>query len=40
MFEYLMPALLLRPYPNTLLEISSAAAVDVQIAYGQSKKAP
>ncbi len=40
MFEYLMPALFLRSYPNTLLEQSCLAAVQGQIAYGNAKNAP
>jgi cyclic beta-1,2-glucan synthetase len=40
MFEYLMPTLLCRHYPNTLLEQSCRAAVQYQIAYGQSKQVP
>ena len=35
MFEYLMPALLLRNYDGTLLERSCLAAVDGQIEYGK-----
>ncbi|HET9589898.1 MAG TPA: glucoamylase family protein [Anaerolineales bacterium] len=40
MFEYLMPALLTKRYRNTLLDQSSLAAVEHQIAYGQSKRVP
>ncbi len=40
MFEYLMPALLIRSYPGTLLERSGLAAVDGQIAYARRKKIP
>jgi len=40
MFEYLMPALLARSYPDTLLDQSCRAAVDRQIAYAASKKVP
>jgi cyclic beta-1,2-glucan synthetase len=40
MFEYLMPALLSRHYPDTLLEQSCRAAVQHQISYGQSKQVP
>ena len=32
MFEYLMPSLLMRDYPGTLLSQSDEAAVDYQIA--------
>ncbi|SDJ07529.1 GH36-type glycosyl hydrolase domain-containing protein [Aliiruegeria lutimaris] len=35
MFEYLMPALLLRSVPGQLLGQSEIAAVDIQIHYGQ-----
>jgi len=40
MFEYLMPPLLLRTYPDTLLYQSSLAAIDQQIAYGRQKGVP
>ena len=40
MFEYLMPTLLMRSYPGTLLHESVAAAVDTQIAYGREKGIP
>lgn len=40
MFEYLMPVLLLRSYPNTLLNHSAVAAVDVQIEYGRLNQKP
>ncbi len=40
MFEYLMPPLLMRSYPETLLYQSCEAAVDQQIAYGQERKVP
>jgi cyclic beta-1,2-glucan synthetase len=40
MFEYLMPTLLTRRYPNSLLEQSCCTAVEHQIAYGQSKHTP
>jgi cyclic beta-1,2-glucan synthetase len=40
MFEYLMPTLLSRHYPETLLEQSCRAAVQHQIAYTQSKQIP
>ncbi len=36
MFEYLMPALWMRVYPNTLLERSMIAAVRSQLAYAAS----
>ncbi len=37
MFEYLMPALWMRIYPNTLLERAAIAAVHSQQAYAQDK---
>jgi cyclic beta-1,2-glucan synthetase len=37
MFEYLMPALWMRLYPNTLLEDAAETAVQVQRAYAASK---
>jgi cyclic beta-1,2-glucan synthetase len=40
MFEYLMPQLLLRRYPNTLLDESCRGAVDRQIAYGRERGVP
>ncbi|MEP7286266.1 MAG: glucoamylase family protein [Chloroflexota bacterium] len=40
MFEYLMPRLLMRTYPNTLLDQSYQSVVDYQIAYGQQNKVP
>ncbi|MGZ9224224.1 MAG: GH36-type glycosyl hydrolase domain-containing protein, partial [Anaerolineales bacterium] len=40
MFEYLMPALFTQRYYNTLLDQSSQAAVEHQIAYGQSRRVP
>jgi cyclic beta-1,2-glucan synthetase len=40
MFEYLMPDLLLRRYPATLLAESSQAAVARQIAYGRARGVP
>ncbi len=40
MFEYLMPALMMRSYEGTLLQHSCLAAVDCQIAYGNQKKVP
>ena len=40
MFEYLMPALMMRSYEGTLLQHSCLAAVDYQIAYGNRKKVP
>jgi hypothetical protein len=40
MFEYLMPGLWMRSYPDTLLERSKKAAVEVQQAYATSKHIP
>jgi cyclic beta-1,2-glucan synthetase len=40
MFEYLMPALWMRSYPNTLLERSCTGAVHCQQAYGIRKGVP
>ncbi len=40
MFEYLMPELLLRRYPETLLMESCETAVARQIAYGQERGVP
>jgi hypothetical protein len=40
MFEYLMPTLWMRLYPNTLLERAAEAAVRTQRAYAASRKVP
>jgi cyclic beta-1,2-glucan synthetase len=40
MFEYLMPGLWLRAYPDTLLAGSKEAAVSVQQAYASDKRIP
>jgi hypothetical protein len=40
MFEYLMPALWMRMYPNTLLERAAQAAVMAQRAYAAEKGVP
>ncbi len=40
MFEYLMPALLMRNYEGTLLQRSCLAAVDAQIDYARRKQVP
>ncbi len=40
MFEYLMPALWMRSYPNTLLAQTQEASVRVQQAYGAEKGIP
>jgi cyclic beta-1,2-glucan synthetase len=40
MFEYLMPDLFMRTYPDTLLHQSGLVAVERQIAYGSEKRVP
>jgi len=40
MFEYLMPSLWMRTYPNTLLERATVAAVRAQRAYATQKHIP
>ncbi len=40
MFEYLMPVLWMRTYPNTLLDNSRIAAVRLQQIYGDEKRVP
>ncbi|HVF85747.1 MAG TPA: glucoamylase family protein, partial [Abditibacteriaceae bacterium] len=40
MFEYLMPPLLTKNYPNSLLEHACRAAVQRQIAYGRKRGIP
>jgi cyclic beta-1,2-glucan synthetase len=40
MFEYLMPQLLLRNFPGTLLDQSCRASVRRQIAYGRERSVP
>jgi len=40
MFEYLMPAIWMRIYPNTLLERAVDAAVQVQRVYAEGKSIP
>jgi hypothetical protein len=40
MFEYLMPSIWMRTYPNTLLDRACAAAVRSQQAYASSKGIP
>ena len=40
MFEYLMPLLLMRSYPDTLLHHSCRAAVRAQIAHGRNQGVP
>jgi cyclic beta-1,2-glucan synthetase len=40
MFEYLMPLLLMRSYPGTLLEQSCRRAIRKQIRYGRERQVP
>ena len=40
MFEYLMPLLILRSHPETLLESTCRAAVQAQIHYGRRQRVP
>jgi len=40
MFEYLMPTIWMRSYPNTLLERTQSAAVKSQQAYGHARGVP
>jgi cyclic beta-1,2-glucan synthetase len=40
MFEYLMPLIWMRTYPNTLLERSASAAIRSQQAYAENKRIP
>jgi cyclic beta-1,2-glucan synthetase len=40
MFEYVMPNLLMRSFPGTLLDQSCRAAVRRQMAYGQQRRVP
>ena len=40
MFEYLMPRLLIKSYPNTLIDKTYEFVVNTQIEYGQSKSIP
>jgi cellobiose phosphorylase len=40
MFEYLMPLLVMRSYPDTLLDRSCSAAVHAQIEYARSQGVP
>jgi hypothetical protein len=40
MFEYLMPLLMLRSHPETLLESTCRAVVRAQILYGQRQRVP
>jgi hypothetical protein len=40
MFEYLMPTIWMRSYPNTLLERTQSASVKSQEAYGNARNVP
>lgn len=40
MFEYLMPTLLMRSHPDTLLSLSCEAAIEVQMAHGRAHGEP
>ncbi|MBI5033167.1 MAG: carbohydrate-binding protein [Chloroflexi bacterium] len=40
MFEYLMPTLLMRDYPHTLLDQTYAAIIERQIQYGKERSVP
>lgn len=40
MFEYMMPSIWMRSYPNTLLDRACVAAVQAQQAYAASKRIP
>ncbi|MEJ2010691.1 MAG: glucoamylase family protein [Anaerolineales bacterium] len=40
MFEYLMPLLFQRTYPNSLLERATEEAVELQIEYGRQRRVP
>ncbi len=40
MFEYLMPRLLIKSYPNTLIDKTYEFVVNTQIKYGQEKDTP
>ena len=40
MFEYLMPMLVMRSYPETLLDETCRMAVARQIDYGRDRQAP
>ncbi len=40
MFEYLMPLLLQRSYPNSLLDQATRETVALQMAYGRNRKVP
>ena len=40
MFEYLMPLLLQRSYPNSLIDQATRESVALQIAYGRNRRVP
>ncbi len=40
MFEYLMPRLIIKSYPNTLIEKTYHFVINAQMKYGQSKNTP
>ena len=40
MFEYLMPLLLQKTYPNSLIDQATREAVSLQIAYGRKRRVP
>lgn len=40
MFEYLMPSLLMRSFPETLLDTTSHGAVARQVSYGRQRQVP
>ena len=40
MFEYLMPLLLQKTFPNSLLDQATREAVSLQIAYGRNRRVP
>src|SRR5262249_3888848 len=40
LFEYLMPRLVMRSFPDTLLAVASHAVVEQQIAYGRARGVP
>src|SRR3990172_1432971 len=40
MFEYLMPLLFQRTFPNSLLDKATREAVELQVAYGRRRRVP
>ncbi len=40
MFEYLMPLLMMRSYPDTLLHRTNSAALEAQVEYGRAEGVP